>query len=197
VPLAHAAGVGRVGKGGVGEPAVSLRARPAEQEYAADAGVVQGLEVRVGVLGCDEVVRPVGDCGDAGVERLECAPERAGVDVLGSVVGREAGDHGGEVARQGGLAGAAADRALPDVAVGVDQAGQDEASGRVDRARVGSVGCEAGADRGDPTAAYEQVRCGEVSRGRVERGEMAAGDEQVAVGHDVAGGTLSVSPSCS
>ena len=73
-----------------------------------------------------EVVRPVGDCCDAGVECLERSPQRAGVDVLSCVFRGDAGQHDRFVARSGDLRGVCRDGSLPDVPVRVDKPGDHE-----------------------------------------------------------------------
>lgn len=48
-------------------------------EDGADAGLTQGADVRVGVVGRQHVVRPVDDGRQAGVKALQRAPGHAGV----------------------------------------------------------------------------------------------------------------------
>ena len=61
--------------------------------------------------------------------------EVARVHVLGPVDRREGVEDLDEVVVEGGVGRAAADRGLPGVPVGVDEAGDDDAAGRVDRPR--------------------------------------------------------------
>ena len=82
VLVAHPAGVGRVRRVRV----VGGGAGAAVEEVAADPGVPQPAQVRVGVGRRLVVVRPVGDRGDPGVERLQGAPQGAGVDVVRRVL---------------------------------------------------------------------------------------------------------------
>jgi hypothetical protein len=168
---------------GVAEPSQTTVTRSAEEEHGANARVVESLDVRVTVLRGEEVVRPVGHGGDPGVESLERPPQHAGIDVIRAVTGSEAGDHSAEVAGERRPTGDAADRALPHVAVSVHQTWQNQASLGIDHARVGVAGREVGADRADPPVANYEVCVGEIPGGRIQRGEVSAGNEKVATGH--------------
>src|SRR5215211_2751133 len=93
---------------------------------------------------------------------LQGAPEDSGVDVVGLVMRRKAGDHCPEVAPERGLAGGAADRALADVPVRVDEPGHHDLAGCVDDPRVG-WGVQVGADLLDDAVADADVGAREVS----------------------------------
>ncbi len=127
--------VGVPGRGDT-EERRAVRARAAVQEHAPDPGIVQRAHIRVGVPGRGQVVRPVRDGRDPGVEGLQRAPQRAGVEALRRVVRRQARDHRTGVAGQRDLAGVTAERSLPDVAMGVDQAGQHQAPTGINHSRA-------------------------------------------------------------
>ncbi len=103
----------------------------------ADPGLLQPLDRGVGVLGGVVDVRPVDERRDAGVEALQRAGQVAGVDVLGPVERREGVEHLDEVVVEGGVRRAVADRRLPRVPVGVDEARDDDLAGAVDDLGVG------------------------------------------------------------
>src|SRR6185503_12126926 len=100
--------------------------------HGANACVAQCTDPCVGMLRCVVAVRPVDDGGDSGVERLQRAQVVADVDVLGSVSRAEGADDRAEVLIQRARGHAAPQRGLPQVPVGVDEPGGDDAPGRVD-----------------------------------------------------------------
>ncbi len=94
-----------------------------------------------------------------------------------------AGDHGCGVAGQRDLAGVTAERSLPDVAMGVDQAGHHHTPAGIHYPRTRRTRRETGADSGDPAVADEHVALREVADLRVERHDMPTADEEVVLGH--------------
>ena len=174
VLVAHPAGVGRVRRVRVvgGGPGAAV------EEVAADPRVPQPPQVRVGVRGRLVVVRPVGDRGDPGVERLQGAPQGAGVDVVRRVPQGDAGQHRGPVPGAGDLRRVAADGALPHVPVGVHQARDDQAAGRVDDLGVGRRGPQVGADGGDHAVGGEDVADRQVAQVRVHGDDVAPLDQE-------------------
>ena len=123
---------------GAEEPVLLQRGvRAAVGVLRPDAGLLQRLDRGVGVVGRVVDVRPVDQRGDAGVEALQRAGQVAGVDVLGPVERRERVEHLDEVVVQRGVRRAVADRGLPRVPVGVDEAGDDDLARAVDDLRVG------------------------------------------------------------
>ena len=90
----------------------------------------------VGVVGRVHDVRPVDERRDARVDALERAPQVGGVDVVGPVVRRELVEDVPEVGDQRVVRGARPDRRLPGVAVGVDEARDDDVAVGVDDLRV-------------------------------------------------------------
>ena len=85
---------------------------------------------RVGVVRRVHDVRPVDERRDARVDALERAPLVRGVDVLGPVLGRELVEDRAEVGDQRVVRRAGPDRRLPGVAMGVDEARDDDVAGR-------------------------------------------------------------------
>jgi hypothetical protein len=73
-----------------------------------------------------EVVCPVGDRGDPCVQRLQRAPQGSGVDIVCAVFGRDPSEHGRPVTGPCCLGGEPADRSLPHVAMGIDEARDNE-----------------------------------------------------------------------
>jgi hypothetical protein len=148
------------------------------EEVAADAGVSQAAQVRVGVRGGLVIVRPVGDRGDPGVQRLQGAPQGAGVHIVRGVLQRDSGRRGGPVCGAGDLRGVAADGALPNMAAGVHQARDDQAAGRVDHLRLSRRGLQVLADGGDHAIGGKDIALGQVSEVRVDGHDVAALDQQ-------------------
>ena len=118
-------------------------------------------------------MRPVGNSGDPGVQGLQGAPQRAGVDVFRGALQGDSGQHGGPVAGAGDLGGVAADGALPDVPVGVHHAGDDQAAGRVDHLRLSRRGLQVLADSGDHAIGDKDVAGGQVAQMRVHGDNVA------------------------
>ena len=144
----------------------------------ADAGVLQTLDRRVGVIGRVVDVRPVEQRRDAAVERLERAGVVADVDVLGAVVAADAAEHDREVVVERAAREDAADRRLPRVPVRVDEPRHDDHPGRVDLLRVGDV--EAAPDLDDLAVLDEDVAVRDLADVGVHRDDEAVADQQAA-----------------
>ena len=125
------------------------------REDGAHPGVLERLDRGIGVRRGREVVRPVDERRDAAVERLESAEVVAGVGVLGAEVLAESGVQAREVLGERPVRRDLADHRLPGVAMGVDEAGENDASGDVDD--LGISGIEIRADRGDHAVRDEDV----------------------------------------
>jgi len=124
-------------------------------------------------------VRPVDQRGDAGVEALERAGQVGRVHVLRAVYGRERVEDLDEVVIEGGIGGDVADRRLPGVPVGVDEAGDDDGAGRVDDLRVG---VERRSDRHDRVTVDEHIRLRKLGLGRVSGEDVSTTDEDLGQG---------------
>src|SRR5690606_16208925 len=133
----------------------------------ADPAVLKAVDVGVGVLGSVVDVGPVEEGRDPGVDALEGAGQVRGVDVLGAIQRRERIEDLDEVVVEGGVGRRAPDRRLPRVAVGVDEAGDDDVAGDVDDLGVGRF--QVGADGGDLRAFDEDVAPSQVAQLRVHR----------------------------
>jgi hypothetical protein len=145
-------------------------------------GVLERLDGGVGVLGGAQVVRPVHEGRDAGVERLEAAEVVARVGVLGAEVLAEAHVQARHVLVERPVGGDVAHDRLPGVAVGVDESGHHDGSGGVDDLGAGRL--EAAADLGDAAVADEDVGVGEGGVGGDAGEDGASGDQDVSrVGH--------------
>jgi hypothetical protein len=88
------------------------------------------------VRGRSEIVSPIADGRDPGIERLQGAPQGAGVDVVRGMTRRDAPQHGRVVARAGHLRSEPTDSALPHVPVSVNQARDHETAPGVDHLGV-------------------------------------------------------------
>ena len=144
-----------------------------------DPGLLQALDRGVGVLGGVVDVRPVDQRGDAGVEALQRPGQVAGVDVLGPVERCEGVEHLDEVVVQGRVRRAVADRRLPGVPVGVDEARDDDLARAVDDL---GVGLDGGLDADDLVVLDQHVAGGPVPDVRVHRQDGAALEEDLAHG---------------
>ena len=142
-------------------PRVERRVRVAVAVDGAEARVAEAADRLVGVLRRVVDVRPVEERRDAGVDRLERAEVVPGVDVLRPVRGRELVEHEVEVAAEADVGRDPADHGLPRVPVRVDEAGDDDAAGRVDD--LGVAGLERVADGRDPVVLDEDVAAVEVA----------------------------------
>ena len=125
-------------------------------------GLLEAPDRLVGVIVGVHDVRPVDERRDARVGALERAPQVGGVDVVGPVVRRELVEDPGEVRAQRVVRGARPDRRLPRVAVGVDEARDDDVALGVDD--LGALGREVRPDGGDRVAFDEDVGLGSSPR---------------------------------
>ena len=94
-------------------------------EARAQAGFAQGPQVRLGEFGAADVVAPVVDEGDAGIDRLGRGQPGALVHVVGLVKPAERCG-GAEIAVLRLVAGHAAQQRVPHVPVGLDEARQHD-----------------------------------------------------------------------
>jgi hypothetical protein len=125
-------------------------------------------------------VRPVDECRDPGVQAFERAGQVARVDVVRCVDGRERVEDFDEIVVERRIGRTAADGCLPRVAVGVDEAGNDDLSGAIDHLGVRLDGA---VDRGDLVVFDQDVARAQVADVGVH-GEHVATTEQDPVGHD-------------
>ncbi|CAG7643969.1 hypothetical protein SBRY_30942 [Actinacidiphila bryophytorum] len=145
------------------------------QDEAAGYGL-QRVGGGVGVLGGAQPVRPVDGGGHPGVEGFHGAEQVARVDVLRAEDPAPLQVVPDEVLREGPVGAVAAHRGLPQVAVGVDHAGHDDAARRVDL--DGAVGDgEPRADGGDAVADDQHVVAGEHLPGGVDGQDGAAAQD--------------------
>ncbi len=151
------------------------RGEVAVGEGGPDPGVAQARERRVGVLGGVVAVREVEQRGDTGVERLQRADVVARVDVLGGAVGRDRHADPAEVLFERPVGAHAAERGLPRVPVGVDEARQQDVPGEVERLGVPRV--EARSHGRDRPVLDEHV-AGQLTDGVVHRDDVGAPEQQ-------------------
>ena len=104
-----------------------------------------------GDLAVSEVVDP----GDPGVDRVEGTKERAEVDVLRAQVGADGAEHPDAVLDQRPLDAEAPQHRLVEVAVAVDEAGEDDVVAHVDH--LGTEDVPQVADGGDHVSLDENV----------------------------------------
>ncbi|MGX1365955.1 hypothetical protein RKD19_001314 [Streptomyces canus] len=108
------------------------------------------------------------------------APREVGrVDVLGGVEGGEGVQDVDEVVVEGGVRRHVADRGLPGVAVGVDEAGNHDATGHVEDF---GVRADLAVHRGDPAVLDEDVPPRQVPDAGVH-GEHVSGAKECPMGH--------------
>ena len=131
------------------------------REHRADAAVDQAVDRALGVLERGDVVAPVDQGGDAGVDLGERAHQVGEVVVLGLVARREVAVHVLEIVRRQPFGADAAQRRLPGVHVGVDEARHDDLVGGVDRLVGG--GAEVAPTASMRVAAVEQLAALEIA----------------------------------
>ena len=107
------------------------------EEGGADAALLQAGDAGVGVTGRRIVVRPVDQRGDAMVELVQRTCQGGDMDVLGHEHRRKPGMDMAEILQQRPVGADRAQRRLPGVHVGIDQAGQHEVAPAVERLGVG------------------------------------------------------------
>ena len=109
----------------------------AVEEGGADAALFQARNAGIGVLRRRIVVAPIHQGCDTVVDLVERARQRGDMDVFGCEHGGEARMHVAKIFQQGPVGRDRAQRRLPGVHMGVDQAGQHEMPRAVDRLRLG------------------------------------------------------------
>ena len=103
----------------------------------ADAEFLEALDQGIAVLRRVGDLRQVGDRGDAGIDRAQCTDQIADIGVFRPVmIGGRAGDVA-EIIGQQPVRQHVAQRALIEVMMRVDEAGQHDHARRVDHARLG------------------------------------------------------------
>ena len=103
------------------------------REHRADAAVDEAIDRALGVLQRRDVVAPVDECGDAGIDLGQRTHQIGDVVVLGLVARRQVGMDVLEIIGRQPFGADAAQRRLPGVHVGVDEARHDDLVGGVDR----------------------------------------------------------------
>ena len=144
----------------------------AVREHRADAAVDEAVHRALGELDAGDVVAPVDQGGDAGVDLGQRADQVAEIVVLRTIARREIEVHVAEIVRGHPLRADAAQRRFPGVHVRVDQAGHDDLVAGIDRLVGGRA--EVAAHRLDAVAAEQKLAVLEVAHGRVERDQPAA-----------------------
>jgi hypothetical protein len=146
-------------------------------EHAADAALLEAAGQRIRHLGRRLQVAVIDDGGDARLDRLEAS------DVVGDIggLGIEASgiDRAGlhHVLREGPVRRQAAQDALPDVAMAVDEPGQDDLSGSVHDLCARHV--QGGTDRHDAISPHMDVALRKFPQALVHREDVAVADQQV------------------
>ena len=107
------------------------------------------------MLGGDLAVGEIVDPGDPGVDRVEGAQESAEVDVVRAQVAADGAEHPDAVLDQRPLDAEAPENGLVEVAVAVDEAGEDDVVAHVDHLGAGDV--PQVADGGDDVPLDEDV----------------------------------------
>ena len=115
-----------------GVPCLAHRLGGAMREHRADAAVVEAVDRALGHLERRDVVAPVDQRGDAGVDLRQRADQVGDVVVLGVVARGEIAMNVLEIIRRHPFAADAAQRRFPGMHVGVDEAGHHDLVGGVD-----------------------------------------------------------------
>ncbi len=147
----------------------------AVREHRADAAVGEAVDRALRHLERRDVVAPVDQRGDAGVDLRQRADQVGDVIVLGVVARGEVAVHVLEVVGGQPLRADAAQRGLPGMHMGVDEARHDDLVGGVD-GFVGR-GSQVAADGLDAIAVEQQLSAFEVPDIRVKRDQPAALDQ--------------------
>ena len=127
----------------------------AVREHRADAAVDEAVHRALGELDAGDVVAPVDQGGDAGVDLGQRADQVAEIVVLRTIARRQIEVHVAEIVRGHPLRADAAQRRFPGVHVRVDQAGHDDLVAGIDRLVGGRA--EVAAHRLDPVAAEQKL----------------------------------------
>jgi hypothetical protein len=171
--------VGRDDLGAV-EPVLGQRGvGAAVRVLGPDADLLQRADGGVRVVRGVVDVGPVDQGGDAGVEALQRTGQVGVVDVLGPVDRGVVVQYAGEVVVQGRVGRAPADRGLPGVPVGVDEARDHDEAGSVDDL---GIGADLRLHGGDPVVLDEDVAARQVADVRVHGHDDPATDEGLAHG---------------
>src|SRR6202050_1477525 len=115
---------------------IRRRARPTVKEIAADSRFLQAAKIGIGMFSRAKIMRPIRNCRDTGIKRLQRAPESTSVNVFRLVTRGNAIEHGGTVTRTGHLRRESADSPLPYVAVCIDEPWNHKTPFAVDHFRV-------------------------------------------------------------
>ena len=153
--------------------------RRADHVQRADAGIVERVQRRIGMLGASRRMAGVDDGGDAGVERGDRRQLGAQIHVERAIMrAQRLGDDvdiGEEIVDIGHHA---PHHAEPHMMMGVDQARHDDAAGGVDD--FGVVGHEIRPDGDDAVALDEDVADREIGNFLIHRDDGAALEEGAA-----------------
>ncbi|MEU0196227.1 hypothetical protein ABZ250_41520 [Streptomyces afghaniensis] len=150
----------------------------AVQEDGADPGLGQALDRGVGVFGRQDVVTEVAEGGRPAVELVQRAGEIADVHVARGVVPDALTVEVSEVLHQRPVGADRAQRRLPGVQVGVDQAGHEDATGEVDDFGVGCL--DVFVEGGDAVAVDEDVEVFGVGPVRGHRDDLRSAQQDAA-----------------
>ena len=151
------------------------RLRRAMGEHRANAAVDQAVDGALGHLEAGDVVAPVDQRGDAGIDLRQRAEQIAEVIVFGIVAGGEIEMHVPQVIRRRPFDADPAQRGFPCVHMRVDQTRHHDLVGGVDGFVSGGV--QIFADRFDAIALKEDFAALEVADRRIERDQPAAFDQ--------------------
>ncbi len=131
----------------------------------------QTLDQGIAVLRRIGDLRQVGDGGDAGIERAQRADQIADIGVFRTVVIGGGAGNIAEIVREHAVGQHVAQRALIEVMVRVDEAGQDDHARRVDHGRVGA---DVRTHGGDPPVFDQHIGPLEIADGGVVAEHHAA-----------------------
>ena len=148
------------------------RLRGAVREHRADAAVGEAVDGALRHLQRCDVVAPVDQRGDAGVDLGQRTDQVGDVVVFGLVARREVAVDVLEIVGRQPLAADAAQCCLPRVHVRIDEARHHDLVGSVDR--LVRAGAEIAADRLDPAAAKKHLAVFEIAQLGIERDQPAA-----------------------
>ena len=151
------------------------RLRGAVGEHCADAAIDKAVDRALGVFDGGDVVAPVDQRCDAGVDLSERPHQVGDVVVLGLVARRQVGMDMLEIIRRHPLRADAAQRRLPGVHVGVDQARHHDLVGGVDHLVGGRA--EVAAHGLDGVAVVKELAIFHLADLGIERDQPAALDE--------------------
>ncbi len=163
-------------------PVLDGGVREAEGKHGADAGVLQPAQRFIAVIRRVHDVGPVHERGDAGVQAFQGAPQVAGIDVIGPVLGRELVQDRPEVRAQRVVRRGRADGRLPGVPMGVDEAGNDDVPIGVDHLRA--IGRQVRPDLRDRVALDQDVGARQLAE-RIVLGQHGGPADEDSVAHDV------------